>query len=128
MIAGLITYTILMLLMLVAMMKFTASLMAKNRGTDGPVAWPARMPGWLEALRHAAPASVRDVSARRFWGVVYAGSFALAILVLFASGTPATFRNLLVVGLVSAGWWVVWGLVTWALLGFRRPRWGGRPR
>jgi hypothetical protein len=99
-----------------------------------PVTLPFFASGrWLRLSQRILPAWFSRLPERWFWGVTYVASYVLVIgyLMWFASLSDPSARNrgnLLIVLIVSAGWWGVWGILTWLLLRlpglrrFKRPR------
>lgn len=59
---------------------------------------------------------LRQWSPRRFWGVLYPLSYILGMgyLVLIIGREAWTMNNLLVMVVVSAAWWGIWGFLAWA--------------
>lgn len=85
---------------------------------------PRFVRGHRRALDLLVPVAWREWPERRVWGVLYPLSFALFFAYLiFIAGSPAmvTPGDVGVLAVVVGSWWGLWGLVTWALLGFPRP-------
>lgn len=73
--------------------------------------WFQTRRGTLSLGKRLLPARIRQLPPHRFWGVVYPLSFVAAIgYLLFVTGAydPDT---LLIVALVSAAWWGIWGFI-----------------
>jgi hypothetical protein len=84
-----------------------------------PVLW------WFQAthrgyrfLERLTPPPLRRWPSRRLWGLLYPLSYFIGVgyLVLIAGGLD--WHNWLLLVGVSAGWWGIWGLLVWAMLGF----------
>jgi hypothetical protein len=86
-----------------------------------PVILPVQaMRRQAKLLRALTPPPLRQLSPRRMWGILYPLSYGLALAWFFLLG-PAelrTARNLGLAGLITLGWWSVWGLLTWMLCRF----------
>lgn len=89
-----------------------------------PVTLPFLASGrWIALSRRIIPPPIARLPGRLFWGMLYPASY--AVLVVYLMGLawvddPASWNrhNLLIVLLVSAGWWGVWGFLAWMLCGF----------
>jgi hypothetical protein len=83
---------------------------------------------WQRRLQRITPGALLRLSDRRFWGLVYPGSYLAGFVYLFLiSGRELLAPgNLALVLGISAAWWGMWGLLTWALVGMpgRRKRRG----
>jgi hypothetical protein len=87
--------------------------------TVRPVLW------WFQAtysgyrfLQRITPSPLRRMPARLFWGILYPVSFFLGIGYLLVVAGPVDSSGWLVLILVVAAWWGVWGFLVWTLLGF----------
>lgn len=89
-----------------------------------PVTLPFLASGrWIALNRWIIPPPIARLPGRLFWGILYPASYAVLIGYLMGLAwldDPASWNrhNLLIVLLVSAGWWGVWGFLAWALCGF----------
>lgn len=89
--------------------------------TFRPVVWPFLLSARASRrLGQLMPPGLRSVPRRQLWGVLYPLSYVLGIGYLALILGPLDRQAWLAIGLVSAGWWGVWGLVTWLLV--RRSR------
>ena len=96
--------------------------------TIRPVIW------WFQAthrgyqiLERLTPKPLRRWSARRFWGILYPLSFLLMIAYMIAIFGGLEGDDLLILAIVSASWWGIWGFLVWMLCGFPA-FWRGRRR
>ena len=102
-----------------AMTKEISQITTRNGWSVRPVLW------WFQAthggyrfLERVTPVALRRWSARRFWGILYPVSYALAMGYLVAVMGPLSRRDLLLLLGISALWWGIWGLLVWILRGF----------
>lgn len=79
---------------------------------------------WFQVSRRTAnvvnrvlPPRLREIPARRFWGVLYPLFYLLAMVYLAVALGGLDAHNLSIMLFISAIWWGVWGLLTWAWLG-----------
>lgn len=91
--------------------------------TFRPVVFPLKMSRrWVERFRTLTPDWWGWVSERRRWGTLYVGSFLLFYVYVFIALTDPrvdwTRETVWAALTVGAGWWAVWGLLTWMLMGF----------
>jgi hypothetical protein len=96
--------------------------------TVRPVLW------WFQAthrgyhfLETLTPTPLRQLPARRFWGILYPLSYILGIAYLIMIIGALDWDNFLIVVGVSAAWWGTWGFLVWAIRGFPA-FWHGRHR
>lgn len=97
--------------------------------TFRPVVFPLKMNRrWVDRFRALSPAWWNEISERRRWGTLYVGTFLLFYVYFFiALADPMvdwTWHNVGVALAVGAGWWAIWGLLTWILMGFPGISWG----
>jgi hypothetical protein len=69
-------------------------------------------------LERITPAPFRRLPARLFWGCLYPLCYVASIVYIVLVVGPLEERDVMLVLGVSAVWWGMWGLLTWALLGF----------
>ncbi len=80
--------------------------------------WFQATHGGYRRLAALTPAPLRRWPARRFWGVLYPLSYVLGVSYLAVILGPLEGPDLRLLVGVSAAWWVTWGFLVWALLGF----------
>lgn len=73
--------------------------------------WFQTRRGTLSLGKRLLPARIRQLPPQRFWGVVYPLSFVAAIGYLLLVTGAYDRDTLLVVALVSAAWWGIWGFI-----------------
>jgi len=75
-------------------------------------------------LHRLTPTPLRRRSSTLLWGILYPFSYCLAFIWLFAFGGAKmhSLHNFLVLLLISAIWWGIWGFIAWGVCGFR-PFW-----
>jgi hypothetical protein len=86
--------------------------------------WFQTRPPLFRLTQALVPEAIRMLPRRRFWGIAYPASYALAIAALWAVSGPPTARHALIVTGISVAWWGLWGLLVWPALGAhsrRRP-------
>jgi hypothetical protein len=84
--------------------------------------WFQTRPPLFHLTRSLLPEAVRLLPRRRFWGVVYPASYVLTLAALLGVSGAITAGNVLIAIGISAGWWALWGLLVWLIVGARSPR------